>query len=646
MSFSFIRKCLLSGVLLLCGLQSDALAQWQTTTYNLKGGWNAIYLTGDVKHGSLDALLPVSVQEVWRWNPNPQQVQFTESPLIPSAATPEWSVWRRGIPADSNLSEMIGQTSYLVKCTGSASTSHTVAIKQAIIPPAATWVRAGANLLGFPSFKNGSNFPLFSNYFASFPSAIAANTKIFKYVGGDLGSGNPLQIFAPTTERVDRTQAYWFSSEVVGNFYGPMEITTDNLKGIAFGKTESIIKVLVRNRSASAITLTIAPLNSEAAPAGSTAVTGPVPVTRRLFNATTATWTETAITASYTEAIAPQTTIELSFGVNRALMTGPAGSNYASFLRFTESSNLMEVLLPVSASKASLAGLWIGDVTLTNVSSQVVKPAFGSAKLAVQGTAGLVASISVNGNGGAGYSVAPVVTIDAPPAGGTQATATATVVGGVVTGFTMTNAGSGYIDTPQVTVAAPPPLSGTTVPRTFTMRTLVHVDDGGTARLLSQVYIGRLAVAPHPVGLCTRESQLHPDYKASAQRLTTTSLPLDQVIETGSGSVAMPGQLTRTFMIPFTDPTNPFIHQYHPDHDNLNARFNAPQRESYDITRSCQFTFTTVPPVDNVSGTGWGASVIGGYYQETISGLHRKPLQVSGYFELRRASELGSITVP
>jgi hypothetical protein len=99
-------------------------------------------------------------------------------------------------------------------------------------------------------------------------------------------------------------------------------------------------------------------------------------------------------------------------------------------------------------------------------------------------------------------------------------------------------------------------------------------------------------------------------------------------------------------MIPFTDPTNPFIHQYHPDHDNLNARFNAPQRESYDITRSCQFTFTTVPPVDNVSGTGWGASVIGGYYQETISGLHRKPLQVSGYFELRRASELGSITVP
>lgn len=646
MTFSLTPKGLLLGALLVFGFVQPATAQWQTTNYTLKGGWNAIYLTGDVKHGTLDALLPSTVQEVWRWNPNPQQVQFTESPLIPSAATPEWSVWRRGIPADSNLSEMAGQASYLVKCTGSASTTYTVPIKQAVIPPAASWVRAGANLLGFSTFKNGSNFPLFSNFFATFPSAIAANTKIFKYVGGDLGSGNPLQIFAPTTERVDRTQAYWFSSEVVGNFYGPMEITTDNLKGIAFGKTESIIKVLVRNRSTAAITLTVAPANSEAAPAGASAVTGPVPVTRRSFNAGTATWTETPITASYTEAIGPQTTIELSFGVNRALMTGPAGSQYASFLRLTDSSNLMEVMLPVSAAKASLAGLWVGDVTLTNVSSQVTKPAFASAKLAVLGVAGRVESISVNGTGGAGYATAPTVTIEAPPPGGTLATATATVVNGVVTGFTMTDGGSGYVDVPQVSVAAPPPLSGTTVPRNFTMRTLLHVDDAGMARLLSQVYIGRLAVSPHPVGICTRESQLKQDSKATAQRLTTTTMPLDQIIESGSGSVAMPGQLTRTFTIPFTDPTNPFIHQYHPDHDNLNARFNAPQRESYDITRSCQFTFTTVPPVDNVSGTGWGASVIGGYYQETLTGLHKKPLQISGYFELRRASELGSITVP
>jgi len=436
MTSTLLRKSLLLTTLLFCVLQSAALAQWQTTTYTLKGGWNAIFLTGDVNYGSLDAVLPSTIQEVWRWNPNPQQVQFTESPLIPSAATPEWSVWRRGIPADSNLSELSGQASYLVKCSGSSGSTYSVPIKQSVIPPAASWVRAGANLLGFPSLKNGSNFPLFSNYFAAFPSAIAANAKIFKYVGGDLGAGNPLQIFAPTTERVDRTQAYWFSSEVVGNFYGPVEITTDVVKGIVFGRTESIAKVLVRNRSAASITLTIAPQNSEAAPSGSPSVSGPVPITRRTFNAVSATWTEVPITASYTESIAPQTTIELTFGINRSLMTGPPGSYYASFLRLTESSNLMEVFLPVSASKTSLAGLWIGDVTLTNVSSQVTKPAFASAQLTVQGAAGRVSSITINGTGGDGYTTAPAVTIEPPPAGGTQATATATVVNGVVTSFT------------------------------------------------------------------------------------------------------------------------------------------------------------------------------------------------------------------
>jgi hypothetical protein len=260
-----------------------------------------------------------------------------------------------------------------------------------------------------------------------------------------------------------------------------------------------------------------------------------------------------------------------------------------------------------------------------------------------------VAGITVEGNGGAGYATAPAVTIAEPPTGGTQATATATVVNGVVTGFTMTDGGSGYIDTPEVTVAVPPPLSGTTVPRNFRLRTILHADDAGVARLLSQVFIGRTAISPHPVGLCTRESQLKQDAKADAQRISTTNLPLDQVISNGSGSVVIPGQLTRTFTIPFDEKTNPFVHQYHPDHDNLNARFNAPLpagNESYNITRSCQFTFTTVPPVDDVSPSGWGTARIGGYYSETITGLHKKPLQISGYFELRRASELGSITLP
>jgi hypothetical protein len=121
---------------------ATARAQWQTTNYTLKDGWNAIYLSGDATYATLDSLFPNAgntqcIQEVWRWNPNPQQVQFTQTPLIPSAGTPEWSVWVRGGSANK-LTQMIGQSAYLVKCTGtSMPLGTTVPIKQSPLTPSA-----------------------------------------------------------------------------------------------------------------------------------------------------------------------------------------------------------------------------------------------------------------------------------------------------------------------------------------------------------------------------------------------------------------------------------------------------------------------------------------------------------------------------
>lgn len=63
---------------------------------------------------------------------------------------------------------------------------------------------------------------------------------------------------------------------------------------------------------------------------------------------------------------------------------------------------------------------------------------------------GSVAAIAVTAPG-SGYATPPTVTIAAPPAGGTQATATATVAAGLLTVVTVTNAGSGYLVAPGVT---------------------------------------------------------------------------------------------------------------------------------------------------------------------------------------------------
>ncbi len=791
--------------LVLLALAGSAHAQWFSTTYALKGGWNAIYLHGDATHAAPDTLFPNSGQhagviEIWRWNPKPNQLQFTHTPLIPASGTPEWNVWKRGIPAESNLSLITGQTAYLVRCSGPASTAWSVPIVQKALPPAATWVRSGANLLGFPSRLTSPNYPSFSSYFQSFPAATAANAKIFKYIGGDLGPANPLQIFSPALEQVDRNRAYWFEAEVVGNFYAPLDISLTEATGLDFGRNGSVITARLRNTTAANITLTLTPVASLAAPAGQDGITGSVPITRRSFNAASVTWTEAPITAAYTEVIAANSTVELSFGINRAAMTGASNAFYASLLRLTDSANLFDISLPVSARVASMAGLWIGDATVTSIGSQVQSTATARAVLkdgtltgieiigagfgygsvpvpviapptGVQATAtaaisadnGTVTTLTL-ANPGSGYAIAPLVTISAPGSGTTataiasvkdgiltglaitspgngytaapivtiatpaasviQAVASSTITGGSVTSVSITNPGAGYFSTPNVAVAPPPSgtpaiavavvsngrvtgiaitapgsgyasapaitigapparssatataivrngkvtgfnisdggsgylaapaitlpapsgPAGTTTARTPSLRILLHVDDSGTARLLSQVFVGKLANGSD--GLCTKESGLSTADLASASRIIAAHLPLDRVLTSGSGTAA-PGQtLVRSVTIPFDDDTNPFVHRYHPDHNNKSPRGQPldPGVESYGITRTLSFQFTTTPPA-GVSATGWGSTSIGGIYSEVIKGLHKNDLAVSGTFVLRRASETGTLTI-
>jgi hypothetical protein len=544
-------------IIALCSLLLTSLAhaQWQNTTYTLKSGWNAIYLHGDATHATpaqLFAAYP-AVTEVWRWNPNPDEVQFTSTPMIPSAGTSEWSVWKSDGSA-SSLGQVIGQTAYLVKC--SAATS--VIIAQKVLPPSAAWVRNGANLMGFPSKLTGSLYPTMGSYFATFPAAIASNVKIYKYNGGDLGPGNPVQVFSTSTERVDRNQAYWFDSEVVGNFYAPVEISISNGSGLDFGRTGSTITVRLLNRSSTVSTVTIAPVASANAPTGQEDITAAVPITRRVFNAGTASWTETAIDADFTEVVGANAAVELSFGIDRAAMTGSSNAFFASLLRLTDSANLYDILLPVTARKASLAGLWIGDAVVGGVQSKT-----------------------------AGYT-------------------------------------------------------GTATAQTYNLRYIVHVDDAGNARVLSQVYLGQLAGATPQPGICTAESALSVADKASARRIVAAHLPLDRVLD--GGTMALGGSLSCTISTPFNDPTSPFVHQYHPDHDNKSGTtpLEAGQ-ESYDLGRAVTFAISAAAPA-GVSATGYGASVIAGNYTEVLTGLRKDSVTVTGTFSLRRVSEIGTLT--
>jgi hypothetical protein len=637
----------LSALVLVLFLTPAAHAQWQTVNYTLRGGWNSIYLHGDANHASIAQIFPPSsnVLSVWRWNPNPNPLQIGTSSLIPTVGTAEWSTWTRVTTDVDTLASLPGQTAYLVECSGAATDTYALAITQKVLPPRNTWVRDGANFLGFPSRLTG-NYPSFAAYFATFPAAIAANAKIYKYDGGPLGPANPVQIFSTSTERLDRTQAYWFEATVVGNFYAPLEISPSNLDGLAYGSSGTLLGVRVRNRTAAPVTLTVAPADSAAVPAGQEALAGTrVPLTRRVFNATTAAYEYTPVAGAFEVVVGPQSQVDLNFGLDRALMTGAPDTLYASLLRFTESSNLMEVVLPVSARVASLTGLWVGDVTVTHVSNRTLARLY---TCEVTRTVGAVATpLAARAVQSGPTTLAPA---SLPPGAGGTLTYQWKKNGQSIAGAT--GATLALNEAERLESGA----FGSTTVRSFPLRTLLHVSSTGAARLLSHVFIGQLeAGSVGEIGLCTLESALKPTEKARALRLVAAHLPLDTDVATGSGSVALGDTLVRTVDIPYDDPTNPFVHTYHPDHDNKDARFAAyvppttipadwaGPPESPNIKRVLSFSFSPTPP-PGASPLGWGSTVLGGTYTETITGPHRSPITAIGSFELRRVNAVGSIT--
>lgn len=560
-------------------------AQWVKETYQLQPGWNAIYLHGDASYTTPAELFKdyPTVLEVWRWNPNPNQIQFSTSPAVPDATSSEWTIWKRDDATEQQLSAMIGQSAYLIHCDETVPGTTTVKITQTPVAPSATWLITGANFIGLPA-DSASSATTFQSYFASFPIAVTAPSKIYKYVGGSLDASNPV-VVAPAGEHIDRNAAYWFQAATVGDFTGLVKYELPDGKGLAFGRTLSTLTVGVTNRSDSIVTLTIALDDSRLvpAPAGQTDRTGAVPLTYRTLDAATATYIETPIAGSFTVTIPANGRMDLQFGIDRKLLTGSSSALYASLLRIKDSAQMTDVYLPVTAQNADAAGLWIGYVNVNAVTSSVAG-------------------------------------------------------------------------------------SGTTVASPFTLRVIIHVDGSGTARLLSQAFVGNLAATGHAPGVCTKESLLWSDTKKDALRIVSSHMPLDQVLD-GAGSFKTGGSLQFTVNLPWDDPTNPFVHEYHPDHDNLNARFDrlnplAAGVESYTVTRHLTFTFTAAPP-NGSTVAGWGSTVYGGVYAETIDGLGgidvttpsvtvdgvttpgvttRYPLSVRGGFGLRRVSEISALT--
>ena len=189
------------------------------------------------------------------------------------------------------------------------------------------------------------------------------------------------------------------------------------------------------------------------------------------------------------------------------------------------------------------------------------------------------------------------------------------------------------------------------------LRLLLHVDADQNIRLLKEVIIMRETGDNGGMVLLTDHEKI-PEYSGVAardgemvgRRISAVGMDFLDDDESNPGTRRMTGQnnsLSCELVLPRLYPTNPFLHQYHPDHDNLDSRYKAYSddgafQEVPEIIRQIQMNIATggdgedpasIPP-------GWGRTLLEGEYTEVISGLHKTDITVKGDFTLNRVSDV------
>ncbi|MBI1842614.1 MAG: hypothetical protein HYR88_17385 [Verrucomicrobia bacterium] len=622
-----VLPCLAFVVLI--GLCRPAQAQWITQTNALKSGWNSVFFHVDASHTTIDLILaedPSSpIEEIWYWQPALPTGQFVESPQLPTGGGTQWSTWTRLAGPNSVLQRLTGNGAYLVK-VASKTASYSWRVKGKPVAPTYRWTLTGLNFIGFPTPPAAP--PFFEAFLAAAPE-LQQKGEVYRYQGGELNATNPVRVVAFRTTPVRRDQAYWVrAGDSYNQYFGPIQIIQASAAGIRFGDGQGQAQLRLRNLANVPVTITLRQIASEAPPAGQPSVAGAPPLLLRgAINNTNLTFGYTALASgpqTWQLAAAGQTgsEVEVVLGLNRSQMSGPPGAVFAGALRFTDSLGLSQVDVAVSAEKESTAGLWVGGAAASYV-SHYLKP-YAKAANAAEFTALLARLQLAEGAGGYHYERDPN-------------TGRVMVFGGADH-----KSGSYLLD-------GPIKIDSGTVARPFPLRLIVH-NDGSSAKLLQKVYHG-VGLASNAV-LTTKETLLLPGQLAEARRISSVQFPTSagNIPWNFTGVMRQGGSLTASVPLAYDDQaSNPFLHTYHPDHDNLDASFTTPLPrglESYGVTRQITLAFTA--PQDDFNSLTQGGQDLTGNYTEVMTfearGSQTRQYNVLGTFTLKRISDIATLT--
>jgi len=187
----------------------------------------------------------------------------------------------------------------------------------------------------------------------------------------------------------------------------------------------------------------------------------------------------------------------------------------------------------------------------------------------------------------------------------------------------------------------------------YPLRLIMHRDQSGNVKLMQRVYVGTLL--SNVFGIAIRENLLQAGSVANAVRISSIHLPASEnnLPWTCTGDLTQGQTVQSTVEINHNDhESNPFLHTYHPDHDNLVADFASGQpvgRESYTINRVIKLTFNTSG--NDFNSLTRSGKQLSGIYEETLTliGLAANPANeksyaMKGVFVINRISDIATLT--
>lgn len=616
------RGALLLGIAtLFCASGSRAsAASLVKQTFTLHAGWNAVWLdvtpTNKVP-ASVFSGLPLA--SAWTYQKRVASVDF-----IQNADEPVWNrnMWLSYVPTNkpesvaNSLYAIPGQRAYLINVT--AATSLVVTGTPELRPT--EWVPDAFNLRGFPVDPGvGITFlNFFRNSTAHYDAATSQLQPIYS-----LNASGAWQVVAPG-DLMQAGASYWVFSKGASQYVAPFEFAP-KLGGsdLDFGLSTEENDLNFRNLRGNGVGVTLGELQ----PSGTTPL-----ATSRLDVTNGVVWTP--LPALLSVPLDPLGSTQLTLGARRQTMTA---TQYDTVLEARDNQGV-RFLIPVHIKRTTVTGA--GG---TSVAGHVT----------AQGSAGST-------HAGLWLGTITVNAVSEPHSGNlvTNKFGPGLNPGDPPVPLEITRTGVSTNPTP-------------TQSSTFNLRVLIHVSADGTPRLLKEVVqlwqVGQrakdtngnniVAVPGKPV-LVTDEGKFRNFQGASFKNDSLagrrfSSIGFDFPPLGGSNNVdnflPLQGQfevgtnVTGSIAISPDAKTNPYKHRYHPDHDNLNERFDDYKEEAFAIQRNFVLEFAATDPAAGSISADYGYGELAGVYREVVNGLHRVPIVAQGTFRIRRVSEIAEL---